>query len=51
MEQIKKRIELTKQAIEMISEENLKAFLKGELLGLEIALKIWEKENEGKIEN
>lgn len=46
MEQIRKQIELIKEAIEIISDEKLKAFLKGELVGLEIALKKWEKENE-----
>ena len=45
MEQIKKQIEMIKQAIEIVSEKELKAFLKGELVGLEIALKKWEKEN------
>ena len=48
MEQIKKQIETIKQTIEIISDEKLKAFLKGELVGLESALKKWEKENENK---
>ena len=48
MENIKKRIEIVKETIEIISEPRLIAFMKGELLGLEIALGIWEKENENK---
>ena len=48
MEQIKKKIETIKQAIEIVSEENLIAFLKGELIGLKSALKEWEKQNENK---
>ena len=50
VEKIKKRIEIVKETIEMISEPNLVAFMKGELLGLEIALATIEKEksNENK---
>lgn len=44
VEKIRKRIEITKEAIEMVSEPNLISFLKGELLGLEIALATIEKE-------
>ena len=45
MEQIRKQIEMIKQAIELIRDEKLKAFLQGELIGLESALKRWENEN------
>ena len=51
MEQkINKRIEIVKETIDIISEPNLVAFMKGELLGLEIALGIIEREkaNENK---
>lgn len=48
MEQIKKRIETVKDTIEIVNEPKHQAFLKGELLGLEVALKIWEKANENK---
>ncbi len=41
--QIKKKIEIITQSIEIVSEEKLKALLKGELLGLEFALKEIEK--------
>lgn len=41
---IEKKIEIIKEAIEIVSEEKLKAFLKGELVGLEIALKEIEKD-------
>ena len=50
VEKIKKQVETIKQAIDVVNEPQHKAFLKGELLGLEIALGTIEKEkaNENK---
>lgn len=44
-EKIKKQLELEKEILELVTEEKLKAFLKGELVGLESALREWEEEN------
>ena len=47
---IENKIERIKEAIEIISEEKLKAFLKGELVACKSILREIEK-NERKIEN
>ena len=47
---IEKKIEIIKQAIEIVSSEKLKAFLQGELVACESLLREIEK-NERKIKN
>ena len=47
---IEKKIEIIKEAIEIVSEEKLKAFLKGELVACKSILREIEN-NERKIEN
>lgn len=47
MEQyLKKQIKIIKQALEMLTEPLLIAFMRGNLIALENVLKEWEKENE-----
>lgn len=49
-EQIKAKIETHKEALEILTEEKLVAFMKGAILGLEYALRTIEKgeKNENK---
>lgn len=45
---IEKKIEIIKQAIEIVSSEKLKAFLQGELVACESLLREIENGNKGK---